>query len=122
MEDNKAYEKGLNNVTTAHDLVILMEWIAKGKAVDRQSCDQMISILKDQHFKYVIAGPLPAEVEVASKSGSITALYHDSGIVFLPNGQQYTIALLSGGIEDETEAKATLAKISKIIYDHIIKQ
>lgn len=122
VEDNKAYEKGLNNVTTAHDLVILMEWIAKGKAVDRQSSDQMIAILKDQHFKDVIAGPLPPEVEVASKSGSITAVRHDSGIVYLPNGQQYTIALLSSGIEDQEEAKTTLAKISKIIYDHIIKQ
>ncbi|MCA0398808.1 MAG: serine hydrolase [Bacteroidetes bacterium] len=122
VEDNKAYRQGLNNVTTAHDLVILMEWIAKGKAVDRASSDQMIAILKDQQFKDVIAGLLPKEVEVASKSGSITKVQHDSGIVFLPNGQQYTIALLSSGIAGEAEAKATLAKISKIIYDHIINQ
>jgi beta-lactamase class A len=31
VEDNKAFEKGLNNTITAHDLMLIFEKIAKGE-------------------------------------------------------------------------------------------
>ena len=37
VEDNKAFEKGWNNTTTAHDLEVIFEKIAKGEAVSRGS-------------------------------------------------------------------------------------
>lgn len=122
VEDDKAFDRGMNNITTAHDLVLVMEAIATGKAVNRKSSDAMISILKDQHYKEVIGGLLPPDVEVASKDGSITKVCHDSGIVFLPDGRKYTVALLSQGIEVYPEAQALLARVSKILYDYMINR
>ena len=120
VEDNKAFERGMNNTTTAYDLMVLFRRIAGGTAVDPASCEAMIRILLDQHFKEVIAGKLPDGVRVASKSGWITGSCHDSGIVFLPDGRKYVVVLLSRGIDDYAAAKEMGATVSKIIYDHMV--
>src|SRR3989442_13587202 len=46
VEDEKAYEKGLNNTTTARGLEVLLEAIAEGKAVDGEASRQMVGILE----------------------------------------------------------------------------
>ena len=120
VEDNKAFERGMNNTTTAFDLMVLFRRIAAGTAVDAASCEAMIRILLDQHFKEVIAGKLPVGVRVASKSGWITGSCHDSGIVFLPDGRKYVLVLLSRGIADYAAAISIGATISKLIYDHMV--
>jgi CubicO group peptidase (beta-lactamase class C family)/beta-lactamase class A len=119
VEDTKAFEKGLNNTTTAYDLMVLFDAIASGTAVDKASCEAMIAMLLDQHFKESIGGKLPADVQVASKSGWITGACHDSGIVILPDGRRYVVVLLSRGITDEGVAHEVLSTVSKIIYDHV---
>ena len=120
VEDNKAFERGMNNTTTAYDLLVLFRQIAGGTAVDPSSCEAMIRILLDQHFKEVIAGKLPEGVRVASKSGWITGSCHDSGIVFLPDGRKYVVVLLSRGIPDYAAAIRCQATVSKLIYDHMV--
>lgn len=116
VEDAKAYQKGLNNTTTADNLKILFERIAGGKIVDQKSCDAMIKILLDQKFNDVIPGKLPKVVKVAHKTGSISKVYHDSGIVFLPDGRKYVLVLLSKGWDEEKSTKNMLAEISEMIY------
>jgi CubicO group peptidase (beta-lactamase class C family)/beta-lactamase class A len=120
VEDDKAFQRGMNNTTTAYDLMVLFRRIAGGTAVDAASCEAMIRILLDQHFKEVIAGKLPDGVRVASKSGWITGSCHDSGIVFLPDGRKYVVVLLSRGIADYAAAKEMGATVSKLIYDHMV--
>lgn len=120
VEDNKAFEKGLNNTTTAYDLMLLFSRIATGKAVNKTSCEAMIAMLKEQHFKEAIGGKLPADVQVASKSGWITGTCHDSGIVFLPDGRRYVVVLLSRGVTDYKSAVDIEATVSRIIYDHMM--
>jgi len=121
VEDTKAFEKGMNNTTNAYDLMLVMERIAKGTAVDKKSTEAMLDILFHQHYTDKIAGKLPAGVKVASKSGSIATppIMHDSGIVFLPDGRKYVIVLLSRDVADLPASANTLADVSKIIYDHI---
>jgi beta-lactamase class A len=122
VEDTKAFEKGMNNTTNAYDLMLIFERIAKGTAVDQKATDAMLDILFHQHYKDKIAGKLPPEVKVASKSGSIGTppIMHDSGIVFLPDGRKYVVVLLSRNVPDLAASANTLADVSKIIYDHMI--
>jgi CubicO group peptidase (beta-lactamase class C family) len=120
VEDEKAFQKGMNNMTTAYDLMLIFDRIASGKAVDAASCGKMIDILKAQHFKEVIAGKLPDGVEVASKSGWITGICHDSGIVFLPDGRKYVLVLLSKGVADYGMAVEMESTVSRIVYDHVV--
>lgn len=119
VEDNKAYELGMNNTVTANDLMVIFEHLAKGTVVNKQSCDSMIQILLQQQLKEKIPAKLPPNVKVANKTGSIEKISHDSGIVFLPDGRKYVLVLLSKGIEDENSANETLANVSRIIYNYV---
>ena len=122
VEDQKAYDLGMNNMVTAYDLMVIFEHIANGTVVNKKACDEMINILMHQHFKEMIPAKLPADVKTATKSGSITKIHHDSGIVFLPDGRKYVVVLLSKGIEDENASAETLATVSRIIYNHVINK
>ena len=121
VEDSKAFEKKLNNTTTAYDLMVIFEKIATGKAVDSTASKEMIKILLDQHFNEMIPAGLPKEVKVAHKTGNITGVLHDSGIVILPDGHQYVLVLLSAGIKDEKAVKAAMAQVSYMIYQYMVQ-
>src|SRR5258707_14567623 len=84
VEDNKAYEKGMNNTTTARGLLILLEAIAKGQAVDPDSSRQMVDILTRQKFNEAIPAGLPAGNRVGHKTREVTKIPHDAAIVYAP--------------------------------------
>ncbi|MEO7314480.1 MAG: serine hydrolase [Ginsengibacter sp.] len=120
VEDGKAYDLGLNNTVTAYDLMLIFEHLANGNVVSKKACDEMIEILEAQYFRDIIPAKLPAGIRTATKTGSITKICHDSGIVFLPGGKKYVVVLLSKGIEDQRRATEVLASVSKIIYNHVV--
>jgi beta-lactamase class A len=120
VEDQKAYDKGLNNTTTAYDLMLIFEKIARGKAVNKKASQAMIKILLDQQFNDIIPAQLPKETKVAHKTGFITGIHHDSGIVFLPDGRKYVLVLLSKNLEDEKQAIKAMADVSRLIYEYMI--
>lgn len=123
VEDNKAYEKGLNNTTTAYDLLLIYEQIANERLVSADASKEMIKILLDQQFNEIIPALLPKDVKVAHKTGSITDVQHDSGIVFLPDGRKYVLVMLSRfDPADEKKAINAMAGISKLIYDYTVAQ
>ena len=120
VEDQKAYDLGLNNVTTAKDLMKIIKSIAVPSVEIAEDQMAMINVLKDQKFNDIIPRFLPIDVEVAHKTGSITGLHHDAGVVYLPNGESYVLILLSKNLKDFNQGTLTLAKISKLIYEHVI--
>ncbi|WP_086476982.1 serine hydrolase [Arenibacter amylolyticus] len=119
VEDLKAYEKGLSNSTTAKDLMVIMKSIANNSAGTPKDCEAMITILKDQQHKSLIPFYLPEAVKVAHKTGSITGVHHDAGIVYLPDGNAYVLVLLSKNLKDFDKGTEQLARISKTLYDYV---
>lgn len=122
VEDSKAFAKGMNNTTTAHDLLLLFDAIDKGKGVSKEASQQMINILLDQHFNEIIPAQLPAGVKVAHKTGSITGVQHDGGIVYLPDGRKYILVLLAKEIKNVDASVQMMAEVSKIVYDYFDKK
>ena len=116
VEDIKAFELGLNNTTSAKDLLIIYEGLAKGKIINNESSAIMIDILKDQKYDDIIPRYLPKNIEVANKTGMITGVHHDSGIVFLKDGRKYVIVLLSKNMSDMESGTEMMARISELIY------
>ncbi len=119
VEDIKAYEQGLSNSTTANDLMEIFKALADGRAANSSNSQEMIDILKDQQFNEIIPAQLPPGIEVAHKTGSITGVHHDAGIVYLPDGRSYVLVLLSEKLEDFDRCTEIMASLSKIVYDHV---
>jgi beta-lactamase class A len=120
VEDSKAFAKGLNNSTTAYDLMLIFQQMAEGKIINQKACDDMIKILLDQKHNTVIPALLPKDVKVAHKTGTITGVHHDSGIVFLPDGRKYVLVILSKNLENAEAATVAMAKVSEMIYQYVL--
>jgi beta-lactamase class A len=101
--------------------MMIMKAIAENTAGTQEDCEDMISIMKDQQFNEIIPYFLPKEVSVAHKTGSITGVHHDAGIIYLPDGRSYVLVLLSKNLANFDEGTEQLAGISKTIYDYMIK-
>jgi len=121
VEDTKAFEAGLSNSTTAFDLMLIMEAISKGEAVDSSASQEMFKILADQYFNELIPVLLPKEVIVAHKTGVIIGVEHDAAIVRLPDGTEYVLVMLSKNLESAEDGRSVIAEVSKMIYDHVIE-
>jgi beta-lactamase class A len=119
VEDGKAFRAGLNNKTTAFDLMVIFEKMALGETVSPQASEEMIKVLSAQEFNTIIPAKLPKDVKVAHKTGWITGLNHDSGIVYLPDGRKYVIVILSHKLENEEQALMGMADVSAAIYSFV---
>jgi beta-lactamase class A len=122
VEDQKAFDQGLNNTVTARGLAQLFALIARGQAVGKWASSDMEAILLDQKFKDIIPAQLPKEVKVAHKTGEIRGVRHDSGIVFLPTGEKYVLVLLSRKLADPDAGVRALAKVSALVYAHVAQK
>lgn len=122
VEDNKAYALGLNNTTTAFDLMVIFTKMAQGKIINKKAGNDMINILLDQKHNDLIPARLPAEVKVAHKTGFIKGVHHDSGIVFLPDGRKYVLVILSKNLEDEKAGVESIGAVSEMIYQYVISR
>jgi beta-lactamase class A len=114
VEDAKAFDKGLNNTTTARGLQVLLQAIANGEAVDPDSSRQMVEILERQRFNEGIPAGLPPGTRVAHKTGEITKIHHDAAIVY--GSKPFVLVILVRGIADSKESATLIADIARLIY------
>ena len=117
VEDGKAFQQGLNNTTTARDLMIILRQIAERRAVSGKASDEMIKIMLAQKFNEGIPAGLPRNVLVSHKTGSITRINHDAAIVFPRARKPYVLVVLTRGIEDEKLAHKLIENISRVVYE-----
>jgi beta-lactamase class A len=122
LEDKNAYRLNINNSASARSSTFMIRLIAEGKVISQEACDEMIQIMLGQEFNESIPALLPASTKVAHKTGWTGSFFHDTGIVFPANRKPYAITIFTHGFpeEDEIEAHACMAQISKIIYEELI--
>ncbi|MFN7539824.1 MAG: serine hydrolase [Bacteroidota bacterium] len=118
VEDSKAYRQGLNNVTSAYDQMKIYEQIALGQAVNGDASKKMIEILVQQFYRDIIPVQLPSGTPVAHKTGWINGVFHDAGIILLPNGGKLVLVLLSKGATDEGATKLALSTVAALVYNY----
>ena len=117
VEDQKAFDQGLNNTTTARALLVLLRAIANSKAVDANASRQMIAILERQKFNESIPAGLPPGIKVAHKTGEITKIHHDAAIVYAR--RPFILVILVRGIPDSKASAALMADITRILYPEV---
>lgn len=119
VEDQKAFDKGMNNETTARALEVLMLKIAQGQAVSAKADAEMAAILTRQKFHDAIPAGLPDGTVVGHKTGNITKIHHDAAIVYGP--RPYVLVVLVRGIEDQKVSGALIASISREVWNAVSK-
>jgi beta-lactamase class A len=116
VEDQAAFNAGLNNEVTANGLLKLLRTIADGKAYSQQASDEMLKIMLEQQYRSGIPAGLPKAARVAHKTGNISTVHHDAGIVFLEDRKPYVLVLLTQ-FGAETGRGTAVAELSRDIYN-----
>ena len=116
VEDARAFDAGLNNEVTANGLLKLLWLIADGRAYSQWSCDEMLSILLDQQLRSGIPAGLPKAARVAHKTGNISTVHHDAGIVYLEDRKPYVLVILTQFPAEQSRGTA-VAEVSRDIFN-----
>ena len=116
VEDLKAFDAGMNNVTTSADLALLLEALRLGQAVSPEASQEMVDIMADVPIELITAG---TNSRIAHKTGMITAHHHDAGIVYPEGEDPYVLTILTRGIRDEASSTAMGREIAGVVYRHV---
>lgn len=124
---HKEWSVQYQNWTTPKSAVWLLSQFYLGGAVSAQSRDFLYAIMVNTSTGAKrLKGLLPSETVVAHKTGSsgsnaqgITAATNDIGVVTLPNGAAYAIAVfVCDSKEDSQTNESIIAQISKAVWQY----
>lgn len=113
MLDTAAASRGDENYTTAADVMAFLNKLYAKKDSYPQS--EMLSVMKRQQVATKLRRDMPADIEMASKTGELSDTENDVAIVFTPKGD-YAIVCLTGGGSSQS-AKNAMAAACRKIYD-----
>lgn len=119
VEDELAFEKGINNRVTAEGLLRILVLLAQGKAFSPALSRRMMDILHGQEFNQGIPALLPKGARVAHKTGEISTVAHDAGVIYLPKRKPYVLVILTEWGPTATGRSRTIAAISHAIYEFL---
>ncbi|MDB4880246.1 MAG: beta-lactamase [Gemmatimonadetes bacterium] len=120
VEDERAFEAGINNRVTANGLVGLLRLIGEERAFSPALSRQMLDVLLGQQFNSGIPAGLPRGARVAHKTGEISTIAHDAGLVYLPDRKPYAIAVLTEWEPSAGGRSATIAAASYLAYAALV--
>ena len=109
------------DTATPRGFVTLLEKIWRGEVIDKGASQDILYLMKRcQTGMNRIRGLLPADTEVAHKTGTVGGVVNDVGIVYLPDGAGHVaVALLSKRTRVNSEqVEKTLAQIARYVYDY----
>lgn len=125
VEDEKAYAAGVNNMVTANGLLSLFRALQEGHGFPAGDSERMLDMLFKQEYNRGIPAGLPddarAEARVAHKTGNISTVSHDAGLVFLKNRKPYALCVLTSWEQGASTDSESIAKISRAVYEHLIE-
>lgn len=123
VEDEAAFAKGMNNQVTAGALLGWFRRVHETGIVNAASRDRMFDILFAQRFNAMIPAGIPdaARARVAHKTGEISTVCHDAGMVFLPGRAPYALVILTEypGAGQAAARNRLVASISGSVYEFV---
>jgi beta-lactamase class A len=123
VEDERAFEAGINNRCTADGMLRVLQAIEEGRALGEEASEQMLQILHAQEFRSGIPAGLPEGAKVANKTGEISTVAHDAGIVYLPGRGPYALVVLTEWDAQRTGGRSdTIAAISRAVFRRLAQE
>jgi beta-lactamase class A len=109
--------EGTNTITT-QDLVTLLSMIDLGKLVEPRSRDRFMDIMRRPVTNTLLPRGISEEARIIHKTGDIASTVGDAGIVDMPNGKRYAIAVMVKRPDNDQRANELIRQISRATYEH----
>jgi beta-lactamase class A len=123
VEDDRAFDAGISNRMTPNGALGVLRAIVGSPLLSPESATRMIDILLAQQLAGTMAAGLPepirAVAKVAHKTGDISTVSHDAGIVFLPGRPPYLAITFTESAGDARPRLDLATKASTTVYEAI---
>jgi beta-lactamase class A len=125
MMDLEARSKGVDNFTSAADMVVFLKEIIHGTTLDEEGRRAAFHTLTCQqlNIKLSVDAPkaLSPNIELAHKTGELPGIEHDVGI-FRINGNSAYVAVLTWGLAENDSGRRFIANIGQLVFNYLRTQ
>lgn len=119
MMDTLAVEQGRENYVTAGEMSTLLEKIYRNQVATPKLCAEMIDILKQNKGELTIPRLLPKDVAVAHKTGTLTYVRGDAGIIYVK--EPFLLSVFVEGVPTP-EAERIIGELALICYNYFSRE
>lgn len=121
----EASEKYGLGSTTAAEMAELLEQLRLGKLASAPATEEMLEHLRRCDDRLKFRRYLPKDARLAHKTGSVTSVRCDAGILETPTGPVVLCVLTAENEDrrwsDDNEGDLLCARVARIVYDHFTK-
>ncbi|NJN75247.1 MAG: serine hydrolase [Synechococcaceae cyanobacterium RL_1_2] len=110
------------NTTNPEDLARLLAIINDGQILDIKSRDRFLTIMRGTKTNTLLPQGLEKDALIAHKTGDIGSVLGDAGIVDMPNGKRYVVAVMVRRPHNHPQAKPLIQEISHAVYQYFKSQ
>ncbi|EGK90560.1 serine hydrolase [Microcoleus vaginatus PCC 9802] len=108
------------NTTSPKDLINIIAQVDRGNLVSVKSRDRILQIMRQTQNASLLPKGLGEGSVIAHKTGNIDTMLADAGMVDLPNGKRYLVAVMvKHSPETEKPAQTLIREISRISYRYL---
>ncbi|MFB2893111.1 serine hydrolase [Aerosakkonemataceae cyanobacterium BLCC-F50] len=106
------------NTSSPKDLAVLMARVMRGELVSAASRSRMIDIMQQTENDSLLPKGIGEGAKIAHKTGNIGSMLADVGIVNLPSGKRYVIAVMVQRPRRDVRAQKIIQQISSTTYQY----
>jgi beta-lactamase class A len=106
------------NTSSPKELAILMARVMRGELLSAASRDRIIEIMQQTENDDLLPKGIGEGAKIAHKTGNIGAMLADVGIVNLPSGKRYVIAVMVQRPRRDLRAQKIIQQISSTAYQY----
>lgn len=118
MQDHESAAAGLENVSSAKELVSFLGQLHRGEGLSKAVCDETLRILRKPKHGYMAAA-LPEALVVANKPGGMEFVRNDAGIVYLPR-RPYTLCVMTKyGTMPPVVGERFIADLGEVVHTYM---
>ena len=109
-----ALDETEDNWATAHAVGTFFTLLAKRQLISAAASDRMLARLERQQINDRLPAQLPSDVVIAHKTGNLTGVTHDAGIIYTKSGPRVVVAMTWDAPDEE--AANFISSIGSLVY------
>ena len=107
------------NTTSPRELVNLLAQVNQGNLLSVKSRDRLFHIMRKTQNDSLLPRGLGEDAIIAHKTGTINSLSADVGMVDMPNGKRYLVAVMVKYGKNQRSAEKLIRDISRSTYKYL---
>ncbi|MFE8698506.1 serine hydrolase [Cytobacillus sp. FJAT-53684] len=120
MMDFAALKNGLDNYTTAYDMLTCLKELDQNKMLSNRSASMAKEIMENQQFSNKLSDQIDLDIfKVANKTGELPGIEHDCAIIEYGKRRVYA-AVLIDQLTVPKDGRQTLSSIGQLISQYLI--